>query len=188
MACSAQQNGSSIATRPRRRRFLNIANTSSLSWTSAVSRRYALDQLRPPELSALDIFAVASPTFCEHSGGVLLNFFDALRTVSSRGFLVTRRVVDCESASLHGIVCFTSTVHGEHDGMMSRGKWIVIRHFLEHGKAIVCVGADVRLLQPVTSLLRLPSFNVSGNELDAVFEANAANSRRQAMHHSICNA
>ena len=67
-----------------------------------------------------DVFTVATPQFmAEQWPGLYVGFFDAVGLHGSRGFLVTKRVIDCDQAALRGIACAVSnleTRRGCHGG------------------------------------------------------------------------
>lgn len=114
-------------------------------------------------------------------------FFEHVRIAGSRGFLVTKRVADCDAATSLGIACAVSneeTRRGcigqrsplsicgygrkfDADIMMSQEKWLVVETFLAAGRRILFAGADVRLLRPVRALFAVAP------EADAIFEGNA---------------
>ena len=159
-------------------------------WSSVFSchpHNFSLDAIVHAE-QPFDIFTVATPEFMhEHWPKLYTSFFDAVSQTKSRGFLVTKRVVDCDAARLRSIPCAVSNEetrrgcehqrsparscgrHWSADVMMSQEKWVVVERFLLAGKRIIFAGADFRLLRPTRSLFTL----ADSLSADAIFDADA---------------
>lgn len=163
--------------------------TDAGCWSSFFScppHNYSLDAIIGSSSPRFDVFTVSTPVFMrEQWPGLFLGFFNTLVQTGNHGFLVTKRVVDCEAATRLGIACAVSndeTRRGclnqrspsqqcgrrwDSDIMMSQEKWVIIERFLLAGRRILFAGADTRMLRPTRALFATASFHAA----DAIFDA-----------------
>ena len=117
-------------------------------WSNIYScppHNYSLDALVEHTQLSYEVFTVATPEFMQQWWPQLyVGFYESVRALGSNGFLVTKRVHDCEVAADLGIACAVSNeetrrgCHGQRspphscgfglkwdaDIMMSQEKWV----------------------------------------------------------------
>ena len=136
--------------------------------------QYALSGLRPMEMDEYRIFAVSSLYFWRRHRQVVVGFFNSIAAIGGGpGMLVARSTHVCDEAEKLGVRCFIPYGCSLGSSMLSREKWHVVKHYLAHGRPVICAGVDVRLLQPVANLFSAFNATGAGNAVDAAFDGRA---------------
>ena len=141
---------------------------------------YSLDAL---DVTKFDAFTVCSPVFWRRKPDVVLQFFATLRELDfGSAFLATQDEAVCRGVRARdsSIACVVSrrmdNQSTARDTMMSMERWHVALHFLERGRRILHVGADMRFTRPLRCLY------AACGDVDAAFDGAVDKSKRVLAH------